>query len=116
MKWSKPPGELVRSFEEKVAGIDCERRKLFGYPCAFINGNMFFGTFTDGLFLRLGEKGAGDARARHGDIRPFEPRAGRPMREYVVLPERVRLDDSLLDPLLEAALRYVRTLPPKNRK
>lgn len=116
MKWKKPPEKLVRFFEEKAAPIDCERRKMFGYPCAFINGNMFFGTYTDGLFLRLGQDEVDEVRAAHKDARPFEPRPGRPMREYIVLPERIRLDDSLFDPLLDASVRYARSLPPKKKK
>ncbi len=113
MTWKKPPENLVRFFEEKAAPIDCERRKMFGYPCAFINGNMFFGTYMDGLFLRLGLKEVDEVRARHKDVRSFEPRPGRPLREYVVLPERIHLDDSLFDPLLGASVRYARSLPPK---
>jgi len=116
MKWSKPPEKLVRFFEEKAAPLDCERRKMFGYPCAFKNGNMFFGTFEDGIFLRMGQGDLEKARAAHRDIRPFEPRPGRPMREYIVLPEKVFADDSVFDPMLEASLRYAGSLPPKKAR
>jgi TfoX/Sxy family transcriptional regulator of competence genes len=116
VKWSKPPEKLVRFFEEKAAPLDCEKRKMFGYPCAFKNGNMFFGTFEDGIFLRMGRDELENARAMHPDIRPFEPRPGRPMREYILLPERVLADDALFDPLLDASLRYAGTLPPKRAR
>jgi hypothetical protein len=49
----------------------------------------------------------------HKEIKPFEPRPGRPMREYIVLPEKIFADDSVFDPLLEESLRYAGTLPPK---
>jgi TfoX/Sxy family transcriptional regulator of competence genes len=116
VKWQKPPEKLVRFFEEKAAPLDCERRKMFGYPCAFKNGNMFFGTFEDGIFLRMGQEGVVKARAMHKEIKPFEPRPGRPMREYMVLPEKIFADDSVFDPLLEESLRYAATLPPKKAR
>ena len=116
MKWQKPPEELVRFFEEKAARLDCEKRKMFGYPCAFKNGNMFFGTFEDGIFLRMGQGGVEKARALHKEIKPFEPRPGRPMREYMVQPEKIFADDSVFDPLLEEPLRYAATLPPKKAR
>jgi len=28
---------------------------VFGYPCAFVNGNMFAGLFQTELFVRLSE-------------------------------------------------------------
>jgi hypothetical protein len=41
MEWKKTPEELVRFLDEKMAGVKAERRKMFGYPCYFINNNMF---------------------------------------------------------------------------
>ena len=40
-KWKKSPPELVATFDAAIAGKPgVERRQMFGYPCAFLNGNM----------------------------------------------------------------------------
>ncbi|WXG47581.1 MAG: TfoX/Sxy family protein [Candidatus Atabeyarchaeum deiterrae] len=53
MKWKKAPPELVDFLAEKMRGVKCEFRKMFGYPAYFINGNMFVGIHGDSLFIRL---------------------------------------------------------------
>ena len=116
MDWKKTPEELVRFFDEKTAPIECERRKMFGYPCCFLRGNMFIGTFGEDIVLRLGEKDRESALSAHKDLRVFEPRPGRKMREYVVLPRRVREDDAVFDALLGQSVKYARSLPPKKKK
>ncbi len=47
MKWEKPSTEIIEIFEKIVpviAGI--EKRKMFGFPCVFVNSNMFMGVYT----------------------------------------------------------------------
>jgi TfoX/Sxy family transcriptional regulator of competence genes len=116
MDWKKTPEKLVRFFEEKTAPIKCERRKMFGYPCCFMNGNMFVGTFGDDIVLRLGEPDRKKALAQNKDVAPFEPRPGRKMGEYVVVPERIRDDSALFDKLLKQSVEYARSLPPKQKR
>ncbi len=113
MDWKKTPDAPVEFFERKTAPIDCERRKMFGYPCCFTGGNMFIGTFGPNIVLRLGEEDRRKALLARKGLKVFEPRPGRPMREYVVLPERVIHDDALFDKLLDASVRYARSLPAK---
>lgn len=116
MEWKRTPDELVKFFEEKTAPIDCERRKMFGYPCCFIGGNMFTGTFGVNIFIRLGEKDRKRALEAHGDMKAFEPVPGRKMGEYLVVPEEVRLDAAAFDDLLKRSVEYARSLPPKPKK
>ena len=53
-KWKAASAEWVRVFEETSSGLPgAERRKMFGYPAAFVNGNMFAGLHESGLVLRL---------------------------------------------------------------
>ncbi len=42
MAWIKAPPEMIELFAASLP-LDpaTERRTMFGYPCAFVNGNMF---------------------------------------------------------------------------
>ena len=84
--FEKSPPELVARFEAAAdRHPDATRRKMFGYPAAFYNGQMFAGLHQDSLILRLGPDDRASFLALPGS-RIFEPMAGRPMREYVVVP------------------------------
>ena len=56
MKWTKSPPELVELFDEVVPSAPAvQRRQMFGYPAAFVNGNMFAGLHQSNVVLRLPE-------------------------------------------------------------
>ena len=40
MKWRKAPDELISFLAEITKDINCQPRKMFGYPAYFINNNM----------------------------------------------------------------------------
>jgi hypothetical protein len=106
MAWTKSPKSLVDLFElslPEAPGL--QRRKMFGYPVAFVNGNMCAGLFQLSAELV----------ADHG-ARPFEPMPGRPMRAYLTLPEEVVEDEARLADLLGAACAFTAGLPPKASK
>jgi len=87
---------------------------MFGYPAAFVNGNMACGLHQDGLVLRLGD----DDRAaliKEGGV-PFEPMPGRVMREYVVAPQKLASKTSDLKRWLERAVAHTAALPKKTKK
>ena len=88
---------------------------MFGYPCAFENGQMFAGLFGDGLFVRLGEAGRAELLAIEGAA-PFSPMEGRPMKEYVVLPPAMLEDEEAVKGWMSRGLAYARTLPGKKPK
>ena len=113
--WRKPRPELVERFHEVAAGIDgVEIRKMFGFPAAFVNGNMAFGLHQDTFMVRLAQD---EREARLADgWSLFEPMAGRPMREYVALPSEVAASADATRPWLERSAVYVATLPPKEAK
>ena len=85
MPWTKTPPELAAAFD-KAAPKDPRvvRKPMFGYPALFLDGNMFAGTFQDKIVARLSAEDR--ARAMKAGATPFEPMAGRPMKEYVVVP------------------------------
>jgi TfoX/Sxy family transcriptional regulator of competence genes len=114
-KWERSPDELVSDFAAYIGSIaDAVTRKMFGYPAAFVNGQMFAGLFADDMILRLSETDRAAFVEQTGAVL-FEPLPGRAMREYVVVPEEVRASPALAH-WLEWSARYARSLPPKAAK
>jgi TfoX/Sxy family transcriptional regulator of competence genes len=114
MKWQKSPPELVELFDAIVPGPPAIRRSMFGYPAAFVNGNMFMGLHQSSLLLRLGEDSRQELLNLPG-ARTFEPMAGRPMREYVVVPPSLLTDPEKLQSWVKQALDYGTSLKPKQK-
>jgi len=114
MKWRKPSEELTKLFEEVTPGPPATPRKMFGFPAAFVNGNMFMGLHQEDMILRLPE----DSRAEllKMNARTFEPMPGRPMREYVVVPPSLLRNRDKLSSWVQKALEYGSSLPPKSAK
>ncbi len=115
-KWQKAPAALVRTFDDLVQPLPgVERRQMFGYPCAFYQGQMFAGLFADSMFLRLAEEDRTRFLALDG-ASTFAPMAGRPMREYVVIPRAMLERPSDIVRWLDRALAYAAALPAKEPK
>jgi len=108
--------ELKTTFEKAMLSVPlAEKRKMFGYPCAFTNGQMFAGLHQESMFLRL----SAEDRLRFlelEDATVFEPVLGRPMREYVVIPKYMLNEESELDAWLVKAFEFASSLPPKAPK
>ena len=113
-KWQAAPGEVQQTFADALPPDPLvERKKMFGYPAAFVNGNMFAGVFQDSIVVRLPAERR-EALLREGAV-PFEP-MGRPMREYVVVPAEVLRSAKSLKSWIERSLTYAKSLPPKSKK
>lgn len=116
MAWTKSPQTLVDLFAESLPDDPAvQQRKMFGYPAAFVNGNMFAGLFQDSVFARLPPE-VRQPLERDLGARPFEPMAGRPMRDYLALPDDVVADEGEVARLLQAAFLFTAGLPPKAQK
>ena len=116
MAWRRSPEALVALFGEALPDDPrIERRKMFGYPCAFVNGNMFAGLHQEDFILRLSETDRTRAKEQDG-VRTFEPMPGRSMREYVVLPDAILADRRKLSAWMRRALDYAGGLPAKAKK
>jgi TfoX/Sxy family transcriptional regulator of competence genes len=114
-KWTKSPSELINLFHAVLPkDPSVEPRKMFGFDCAFVNGNMFSGLHQADLMLRLPEAEREALLALPG-ARPFEPVEGRPMREYVVVPASMHADRRALARWMAKALRYGASLPRKQK-
>jgi hypothetical protein len=116
VKWEKAPEELVKTLESAMAGIDSEKRLMFGYPAYFINKNMFSGLFQDQLFARLSAIQLSSMKKKYPAIKNLEPMVGRPMKDYFVLPKELCADSRKVRDVLQEAAGHARTLPPKAKK
>ena len=110
--FTKSPPELVERFAAVLDRYpDAERKKMFGYPAAFVGGNMATGLFADHWVVRLpdGEIEAAKAAGASG----FEPMPGRPMKSFVVIPAGEVDDDLAIDRWVERGLAHAASMPAK---
>ena len=117
-KWRKSPPELVARFDAVLPeGPGVERRQMFGYPCAFVNGNMFTGLHQESMIVRLAEADRTIMKEQHGAglFKPFGPDSKMTMREYVTVPEPILTDPKALGALVMKSVQYASSLPPKNK-
>src|SRR5215203_2828773 len=115
MAWTKSPQPLIDLFDKSVpSGASVTRRKMFGYPAAFANGNLFIGLHQNDFIMRLSEDDRARFSAQYGE-RIFEPMQGRPMREYVRLPEELLTDARKRAPWIKRSLEYAKGVKPRTR-
>jgi TfoX/Sxy family transcriptional regulator of competence genes len=115
-KFTPAPEALKTRFAEIIARYpEAEPRKMFGYPCAFVNGQMFVGTFADSVMMRLSETDRVQF-LKLPDAKIFELMPGRPMKEYVKVPREILGSDKELNKWLTKSMAYAATLPPKVKK
>ena len=112
MAWERSPDELVERFGRVLDGFpEVERRKMFGYPAAFIGGNMVTGLHQRNWVVRLPEDAQQEALAAGATT--FDPMGGRPMKAFVALPAAVIDDDARIGEWVRRAIEHGRTMPPK---
>jgi TfoX/Sxy family transcriptional regulator of competence genes len=112
-QWRKAPADMIDLFLCTLQLFpQAEVRRMFGYPCAFVNGQMFTGLHQEHMILRLSEADRRELLALEG-AHLFEPMPGRPMREYAVVPPAILSSPDKLESWLERSLRYASSLPPK---
>lgn len=114
--WEKSPEELIEQFYSIMELFpEAELRKMFGYPCAFLNGNMFCGLHENNMILRLSLQDREKALENQlGNI--FAPMAGRILKEYIALSEAVLSDKKELNSIFKKSFNYVKSLPLKIKK
>ena len=114
--WKKSPADLVDRFAAALpAHPDLVRKPMFGYPAAFVHGNMVCGLFRDSVVVRLGAEGAAEAIAA-SEATQFAPMPGRTMTGYVLVPDLDAEKPEVLAAWLQRALDYTLTLPRKPTK
>ena len=115
-RFAKAAPELVAAFDRALpAKRSVERRLMFGYPSAFLNGNMFAGVFADRIFVRLPpDQRAELLRLKGAGL--FEPTPGRPMKDYMVVPTAMHGRPRELATWIDRASRHTAALPAKTKK
>jgi hypothetical protein len=114
-KFEKSPPELVARFGEvldRIATPDTTRKPMFGYPCAWVGGNMATGLFAQTWWVRLAPDRLAEVLAS-GQGSTFSVMPGREMKGYAALPAAAIADDAAIDAWVREALDYTATLPPK---
>lgn len=80
----KPTPAAVTAFDTAFPTDErAVRKKMFGMPAGFVNGNMFLGVWANGVVLRLDDAGRSEL-SRLAGVGPFEPMEGRPWKDYVL--------------------------------
>ena len=115
-QFEKSPPELVERFRQFAAEVpDAQPRQMFGYPCLFANGQLATGLMGADWMVRLPEERRRALLAEPG-AHVLEPMPGRPMKEYVVFPRDWIDSPERMQPWIDDALAYVRSMPPKAPK
>jgi TfoX/Sxy family transcriptional regulator of competence genes len=114
MDWKKTSSEISDLLAGEIAPFNSQKKIMFGCPAYFYGGNMFAGVFGDDIFIRLSESDRKTAIEEYDEITIFEPVAGRPMKEYVVIPEAIYNDSAILQQWLAKSFAYVSSLKPKS--
>ncbi len=110
--FSKSPPALVERFAAVMDGYpDAVRRKMFGYPAAFIGGNMATGLFADQWVVRLPDDQI--AAAKEAGAGSFEPMPGKAMKSFVVIPTADVDDEVALRRWVERGLALAGSMPAK---
>ena len=116
MAWRKSPQSLVDLFDEVVPDEpNLERRQMFSYPAAFVNGNMCMGLHQEDFVVRLSSEDRDEIKGNHGAT-AFEPMEGRVMREYVSLPTDILDDEDQMADWITRSFTFVSAMPPKEKK
>ena len=111
-KFMKSSPEIVERFGAVMDRYpDVERRKMFGYPAAFVGGNMATGLFAEHWVVRLSD--AELAMAISDGAALLEVMPGRPMKGFVVIPPAVVADDETIGAWVEKGLALAGAMPPK---
>ena len=114
--WEKSSEQLVALFEE-LAPQDpgVTSKKMFGWPCCFVNGNLFAGLHKQSMIFRLPDADRA-AFVELGGTRNFEPMPGRKVKGYMIMADPLDRDRSVLAQWMRRSLAFTRSLPPKAKK
>jgi TfoX/Sxy family transcriptional regulator of competence genes len=114
-KWEPASDAWVSAFDKATAdAAGVQRRKMFGYTAAFVNGKMAAGLHEVGLVLRLGAADREALLAKGG--KPFEPMPGRVMGDFVVAPAALADRPAELKRWLQRSYEHAESLPAKKKK
>jgi hypothetical protein len=110
--FAKSPPELIERFSAVMGAYPhAVQKKMFGYPAAFVGGNMATGLFRDNWVVRLPEDEI--RQAKEAGARSFEPAPGKPMKAFVIIPRDDVDDDAAIRGWVERGLALAASMLPK---
>jgi TfoX/Sxy family transcriptional regulator of competence genes len=116
MSWKKSPDWLVETFYQSLPSDELvERRKMFGYPCAFVNGNMFIGLHENNMVVRMPEH-LRQEMIENNIGSQFKPFPEKVMKEYIALSEETLNNSHKLKELVLESFAYALSLKVKPKK
>lgn len=89
-------------------------KQMFGGVGFLLSGKMLVGVWKESLIVRLGREEYDDAILEE-NVREFDV-TGRPMKGWVLVEGEGLEEDERLSEWIERAIRFVKTLPKKERK
>jgi TfoX/Sxy family transcriptional regulator of competence genes len=116
MKWEKMSQEAAQQLETIVKPFACQKKPMFGHEVYWVNGNMFTGVFESSIWIRLSIPDQTEFLGKFKDAKQFEPMAGRPMKDYVIVPETVLGDKKAVSEWMKRAYDFTASLPVKKPK
>lgn len=109
MAYDEGQAQILRDEFADMTGIT--ERKMFGGICFMLNGHMLAGVHSQGGMARVGKAAEPDAIAIDG-VDPLSF-TGRKMGGFVDVSGEALEDDERRAAVLELAIKFVRSLPPK---
>ena len=88
---------------------------MFGWPCCFLDGNLFLGLHRENIIFRLSAADLEKFLHLEG-AEEFEPMPGRKMKGYGILSDPLTRDRKALSHWIRRSLDFARSLPSKEPK
>jgi TfoX/Sxy family transcriptional regulator of competence genes len=111
MAFSEALAERIRQRLARRKNV--EEKKMFGGVGFLLNGNMLVGVWKESLVVRLGKDG-GEEALLEPHVNEFDI-TGRAMNGWVLVEPGGVEDNDQLAGWIERAMRFVRTLPAKEK-
>jgi TfoX/Sxy family transcriptional regulator of competence genes len=108
MAFDEGLAQRIREHLERAGAAEVSERRMFGGLSFLVAGNMCVGVIGEELIARVGPEGA---LALPGG-RPMDF-TGTPMRGWITVEQDALASDTTMAAWIDAALAFVRTLPPK---
>lgn len=108
------PDEESKAFLASVLPVDprVTTKPMFGNLGSFIKGNMFAGLYGQQVFIRLPDTDRLRLIEEEGATE-FSPMPGKPMKEYVAIPEKWRQNPEAVREWMNRSLEWVEAMPEK---
>ena len=98
------------------AGYAPDKKKMFGHEVYFLNGYMYAGANTDGVFVHVGQEAVQTSVDTVDGVGPFCPMEGMTMKAYLQLRAAITEDPDKLGSWLKQSAEFLTGLPPKVKK